>query len=72
MPQNGVQYWETYSPTVNWISVQFLIIFAQILKLDTKLIDFVFAFPQDDLYFRIYMELTEGMDLVGHGKDSSK
>ncbi len=31
----GVNYWETYSPTVNWISVHFLLIVAEILKLDT-------------------------------------
>ena len=46
MQQYGVNYWETYSPTVNWISVRFLIIFAQVLELDKQAIDFVLAFPQ--------------------------
>ena len=30
MQQYGVNYWETYSPTVNWISVSFLMIVAQV------------------------------------------
>ena len=46
--QYGVNYWETYSPTVNWISVRFLMIVAQVLQLDTQEIDFVLAFPQAD------------------------
>ena len=29
MQQYGVNYWETYSPTVNWVSVKFLMIIAQ-------------------------------------------
>ena len=41
MQQYGVNYWETYSPTVNWISVRFLMIVAQVLELDTQAIDFV-------------------------------
>ena len=71
MQQYGINYWETYSPTVNWISVSFLIIVAKVLKLDTQAIDFVLAFPQDDLEVPVYIELPAGMDLAGHGKDSS-
>ena len=72
MQQYGVNYWETYSPTVNWIGVLFIMIVAQIIKLDTKAIDFVLAFPQADLNVPVYMELPAGMDLEGHGKDSTK
>ena len=67
-----MDYWETYSPTVNCISVLFLMIVAQVLELDTKAIDFVLAFPQAELEVPVYMELPAGMDLAGHGKDSSK
>ena len=35
MKQYGVNYWETYSLKVNWISVHFLMIVAKVLKLDT-------------------------------------
>ena len=47
-------------------------IVAQIFKLDTKVIDFVLAFPQANLDVPVYIELSAGMDLAGHGKDSSK
>ena len=47
-------------------------IVAQILKIDTKAIDFVLEFPQDDLDIHVYMELQSGMEFAGHGKDSSK
>ena len=72
MQQYVVNYWETYSPTVNWISVRFLMIVAQVLELDTQAIDFVLAFPQAELEVPVYMGLPAGMDLAGHGKDSSK
>ena len=72
MQQCGVNYWETYSPAVNWISVRFLMIVAQVLELDTKAIAFILAFPQAELEVPIHMELPAGMDLEGHGKDSSK
>ena len=72
MQKYGVNYWETYSPTVNWISVHFLMIVAQVLELDTQAIDFVLEFPQAELEVPVYMELPAGMDLAGHGKDSSK
>ena len=64
----GVNYWETYAPTVNWISVRFLLIVAEILNLDTKAIDFVLAFPQADLEVPVYMELPAGMEV----EDGSK
>ena len=72
MQQYGVNYWETYSPTVNWISVRFLMIVAQVLELDTQAIDFVLEFPQAELEVPVYMELPAGMDLAAYGKDSSK
>ena len=66
----GVNYWETYAPTVNWISVRFLLIIAEILQLETQAIDFVLAFPQADLDVPVYMELPAGMNIpnnLGHG-----
>ena len=72
MQQYGVNYLETYSPTVNWISVQFLMIVALVHDLNTQAIDFVLSFPQAELEVPVYMELPANMDLAGHGKDSSK
>ena len=55
MQQYGVNYWETYSLKVNWISVCFLMIVAQVLEIDTQAIDFVLAFPQAELEVPISM-----------------
>ena len=71
MQTYGQNYWETYAPTVNWISIRFLLIIAQILDLNTQAIDFVLAFPQADLDVPVYMELPAGMDLEGKGENSS-
>ena len=71
MQTHGVNYWDTYAPTVNWISIRFLLVIAQILELDTKAIDFVLAFPQADFDVPVYMELPAGIDHQGKGESSS-
>ena len=45
MQQWGDNYWETYSPVVNMISVRLLLAITKIYKLDSKAIDFVLVFP---------------------------
>ena len=50
---------------MNWISVRFLMIVAQILEIDTQAIDFVLAFPQAKLEVPVYMELPADMNLSG-------
>ena len=60
----GVNYWETYAPTVNWISIRFLLVVAQALQLHTHAIDFTLAFPKADLEVPVYMELPAGMELA--------
>ena len=65
-------YWETYAPTVNWISIRFLLSVAQILDLNTQAINFVLAFPQADFDVPVYMELPTGMDLEEKRENSSQ
>ena len=60
MQRWGVDYWETYAPVVNWISVRFLLAIAIIHGLKTKPIDFVLAFPQVDLDADVFMEFPFG------------
>ena len=55
MQQWGDNYWETYSPVVNMLSVRLLLSIAKIYKLESKAIDFVLAFPQADLDVDIWM-----------------
>ena len=61
----GVNYWETYSPVVNWMSVRLLLVIALIHDLPMRSVDFVLAFPQADLDVPIYMELPAGMEVEG-------
>ena len=61
-------YFETYEPTVNWISIIILLIVEQILDLNTQAIDFVLAFSQADRGVPVYMELPASMDLEGEGE----
>ena len=45
----GRDYWNTYAPVITWAIVQILLIIAKIYKLDSKIIDFVLTFLQEDL-----------------------
>ena len=65
MQKWGVDYWETYSPVVNWVTVRTLMALSQIHGLETKSIDFVLAFPQADLDTDVFMELPFGFDVDG-------
>ena len=67
----GVNYWETYAPTVNWSSIRFLLIVAQALQLNTQAIDFTLTFPQADLEIPVYTELPAGMELASNTGMSS-
>ncbi len=61
MQQWGINYWETYAPVVNWISVCFLLIISEMLGLETQAIDFILAFPQATLDEPMYMYIPAGM-----------
>lgn len=61
----GVNYWETYAPVVNWMSVRMLMILSIINDLETRSIDFVLAFPQAPLEVDIFMEPPFGFDIDG-------
>jgi hypothetical protein len=63
MQQWGTNYWETYSPVVNMVTVSLILLLAQIYKLDSKAIDFVLAFPQAELDFNIWMYLPIGFQI---------
>ena len=63
--QWGVNYWETFSPVVNWMSVRLLLVVALIHDLPAQSIDFTLAFPQAKLNVPVYMEVPVGMDVQG-------
>ena len=65
MQQWGVNYWETYDPVVNWISVSSLLAIESIHELPSRSIDFLLTFPQYelDVYFFIYLPLVIVVDV---------
>lgn len=62
---HGVNYWETYSPVVNWFSIRLCLIMALLFKWKTRQIDFVLAFPQADVECDIFIELPRGVTFSG-------
>ena len=57
----GVNYWETYAPLENWISVGSLLAIASIYELPIISIDFVTEFPQAGLDVDVFVEIHLGM-----------
>ena len=62
MQQWGVNFWETYAPVINWLSVRTLLALSLIHGLHTRSIDFVLAFPQAKLESDVFMEIPMGMN----------
>ena len=63
----GVNYWDTYAPVVNWISIRMMLTVSIIHKLYTTSIDFTLAFPQADADVDIYMEIPLGCEIPEGG-----
>ena len=65
----GINYWETYAPVVNWVSVRFLLIVSQLAGLETQALYFVLAFPQAELDVPVYIKIPHGIDISNVSKD---
>ena len=65
MQKHGVNYWETYSPVVNWFSIRLCLILVMLFKWSTRQIDFVLAFPQADVECDLFMQLPRGLTFEG-------
>ena len=60
MQQCGVNYWETYSPVVNWMSVIEMLTLSILRYLHTKSVYSVLDYTQADVKIEIFMELLIG------------
>jgi hypothetical protein len=66
--EHGINFWETYSPVVNWFSIRLFLVTSILQGWDTRQIDFILAFPQADVECDIYMEVPVGFVLRGDKK----
>ena len=64
----GVNYTETTSPVVNWITIRLVMILLLIHGWKTRQVDFILAFPQADIECPMYMELPAGIKMKKGGK----
>ena len=67
--QWGINYWETYAPVVNWVSVRFLLIISQLAGLETHALDFILTFPQAKLDVPVFMKIPPVIDIENGSKD---
>ena len=61
-----VNYWETYAPVVNWISVRSLLDIESIHEFPRRSIDFVLDFTQSDFDVDVFMDLPSGVGVDGN------
>ena len=67
MVQN-VDYFESYSPVVQWSSVRLLLILSIVHGLETRQVDYVNAFAQAELDKDVYIEIPQGVE---HNNDAN-
>jgi hypothetical protein len=60
MQIHGENFWDTYAPVVQWISIRMMLTLSVIHDLYTTSIDFTLAFPQAKTDVTIYMEVPIG------------
>ena len=58
--QQGINFWETYSPVVSWPVIRLFLTMTLLHGWHSRQIDFVLAFPQADVETDIYMKLPAG------------
>ena len=61
--EQGINYWETFSPVVTWETVRSLLTLAIMNGWETRQIDFVLAFPQAEVECPMYMEVPQGCNV---------
>ena len=61
----GIDYFETFAPVVNWQTVRLLLIISILLGLPTKQVDYTAAFVQADIDTEVYVSMPRGFSIPG-------
>ena len=64
--QHRVNYFETYSPVVNWFSVRLILVLSLLYGWNTRQVDFVLAYPQAPIECDLFMKFPKGIVLPGY------
>jgi hypothetical protein len=61
----GLDYFETFDPVVQWMTVRLILIMTILLKLENKQIDYTAAFLQAPLDHDVYVEMPKLFEADG-------
>jgi hypothetical protein len=61
----GVDFFETFAPVVNWTTVRLLLILSQVLSLSSKQVDYTAAFVHAPITDTVYVEIPRGFSEPG-------
>ena len=66
MQIEGVDFFDTFAPVVQWATVRILLILSITLKLETMQVDYVSAFCQALIKEDVYVEIPRGWQTLNH------
>jgi hypothetical protein len=66
----AVNFFETFSPVVNWFSVQLIFTLSLFSDWNTKQVDFIIAYPQAPIEFDMYMNLPKGIQMANGSRNT--
>ena len=66
--KEGIRYWDTYAPVVQWLTVRVVLILSLLENLHSRSIDFVLAFPQAKIKVDVYIRMPYGYHAPGDGQ----
>lgn len=67
--EHGTNYWETYAPVAQWISIRLIICLASINRWQVKTFDFVQAFQQAPSESELYIDIPKGCVVNGPNEE---
>jgi hypothetical protein len=66
----AVNFFETFSPVVNWFSVRLIFTLSLLSDWSTKQVDFVQTYPQASIEFDMYMNLLKGIQMASGDRNT--
>jgi hypothetical protein len=64
--EEGVDFFETYSPVVGWSTIRLLLVLSILLELKTKQVDYTLAFVHAPIDRGTYVEMPKGFEKDGY------